>query len=470
MRALLLLPLRSGTPRLGILGLGLLLLGGAIPAAHAEGEPEAAYEALVRGDLASALALSEQGVRGGGAAAWRVRGFVLSQAGDPEAAARAYEEALRADPRDAIAHNNLGAVLLAQGRLDDAERALRAALALDASYADAHNNLGAVHEARGRLDAARAAYRLAAAVDPRHARAWNNLGALAYRRGAVERAARAFARAAEYDPGFAAPALNLALVGGADEGDDEWLARVEALASQPGAPLAAKGRARAARAAWHARRGEHEDARRLYLEALAAMPRDTALLNNLAVVEDALGLDRDALLHLQTALEIEPELLVARNNVGIVQVHRGRLDLAEGVFRDILAQDPAFHRAHDHLGVVHAARGERAAARASFERAARLAPDDPEVEYNLALLLRELGSGPAAERAAYERVLARAPDLAEAHLALGTLLADPATPPELRDPERAREHLERFLDLSLPSDDEGREQARAWLAWLAATR
>ena len=63
-------------------------------------------------------------------------------------------------------------------------------------------------------------------------------------------------------------------------------------------------------------------------------------------------------------------------------------------------------------------------------------------------------------------VLRLDPDLGEAHLALGMLLADPATPARLRDPQRARRHLRRFLELAPPGDREGRGQAEDWLRFL----
>lgn len=191
------------------------------------------------------------------------------------------------------------------------------------------------------------------------------------------------------------------------------------------------------------------------------------MLNDLGVVEDQLGQDREALAHLHEALRQEPSLAVAQNNVGIVHVHRAEWDAAAAAFEEVIALDTRFHRAHYNLGVVRAAQGRTPEARVQFEEAARLAPRDASVRYNLGLLRREEGVAPASERRAYEEALALDPDLAEAHLALGAFLADPATPAALRDPQRAVTHLQRFLDLASPSDGDGRLQARSWLRWLA---
>jgi len=177
--------------------------------------------------------------------------------------------------------------------------------------------------------------------------------------------------------------------------------------------------------------------------------------------------DREAILHLDAALATHPDLLVARNNLGIVHVHRGDAARAEEVFRDILRADPRFHRAHYNLGVVLASQGRLREALASFRRAAALAPSDADVRYDIGLLQRRLGGTVEEEARAWPEVLRLDPDQAEAHLSLGCLLADPQTRLDLRDEAAARRHLERFLDLDPAYDEEGRTRARAWLAWLA---
>ena len=276
----------------------------------------------------------------------------------------------------------------------------------------------------------------------------------------------AFSRALELDPSFAAPSLNLALVKESGATTEEQVAALEKLAAEPGATDALRARALAARAALLAEKKDYEGARKLYLQAIELAPRSAALLNNVAVVEDQLGKDRDALLHLTDALEINPSLHVARNNVGIVHVHRNELQLAESEFRQLLKEAPRFHRAHYNLGVIQAAQGQIREARRSFRFAAQLAPDDADTQYNLALLARKDGNDIAAEFRGYRRALRLDPNLTEAHLSLGTLLADPETPQRFRNPAQAKVHLSKFLELAKMSDEEGRRQAEAWLEWL----
>lgn len=456
-----------------LLASALLWAVAALPARAADPIPAramAAYRAFERGETQRAESESALAVResADSAGAWAVRGYLLSQGGDKAGAVAAYREAIRLDPRDPVTRNNLGAVLLDLGQPAEAISALEEALRLKPIYADARNNLGAAFEKAGRLPDAQRAYRTATMIDPDHAQAYNNLGAVQLKSGDVQAAAASFARAAQLDPNFGVPALNLALLASPEERDDAFFARMEAAAAKPGASKQLRARVLAMRAGREADKQEWNRARGYYMDALRLMPRDTTLLNNIAVVEDQLGMDREALLHLTEALDINPDLMVAQNNVGIVHVHRGDMDLARGVFEDIVRRDPDFHRAHYNLGVVNASEGRVRDARASFGTAARLAPQDASARYNLAILNRRTDGNVSQELRDYREVLRLDPKLTEAHLALGMLLADPATPARLRDNVEAARHLERFLALAPDSDEEGRTQARDWLAWLRA--
>ncbi len=468
-------PLRShlsaGLP-LGLLAaalaLGLLAFGARAAVADEVDELlNDALAALQQGDFDGAKARAAEATsRGPGRGqAWAVSGYVRSKAGDPAGGIEAYREAVRLAPADAVAHNNLGALLIARGEAKAGLAEVQQALALEPAYADARNNLGAALERLGRASEARQAYETVAERAPRHATALTNLGTLRWRAGDVSGAQSAWRRAQTLDPQLAEAGLNLALTAGGDA--SEALARLEQEAARPGAPVSVRVQALRAGAATHARARRWVEARGLLEAAQRLAPWDARVLNDLAVTEDQLGLDRDALSHLDAALKLEPGLNVARNNLGIVQVHAGALDAASETFEDLLLRDPRFHRAHFNLGVLHASQGRLPEARRHFEAAQRLAPRDGAVRYNLGLLRRSGGGDAAAERRDYEEALALDPSLGEAHLALGTLLADPSTPLALRDEAQAVTHLQRFLDLAAPSDGDGRLEARSWLQWIA---
>lgn len=113
---------------------------------------------------------------------------------DPEAAARAYEQALAAEPAHRGAAINLGRLRHAGGRLDAAERVYRAALAAGGDDALLHYNLGVLLEDTGRIDEAVESYERALAGDPGMADCHYNLARLYQAQGRARDALRHLAR------------------------------------------------------------------------------------------------------------------------------------------------------------------------------------------------------------------------------------------------------------------------------------
>src|SRR5262249_13923066 len=75
-----------------------------------------------------------------------------------------HRKAIDLDPKDAVAHSNLGNALAAKGRLDEAIAAYHKAIAIDPKDAHAHGALGQALLQQGRFaearDATRRAFRL----------------------------------------------------------------------------------------------------------------------------------------------------------------------------------------------------------------------------------------------------------------------------------------------------------------------
>lgn len=106
-------------------------------------------------------------------------------------------DALRANPRSAPLHNELGSLLLRKGFPKDAEREFQRAVAADRELYAAWYNLGLIREARGEWSGAANAYHRTLALKPGHPAALFHLGLLLEKRGrhdaAIEHYARAFA-------------------------------------------------------------------------------------------------------------------------------------------------------------------------------------------------------------------------------------------------------------------------------------
>lgn len=106
-----------------------------------------------------------------------------SKLGNHDAAIRAVDEALRADPESPVFLETKGHALRAAGRLAQAEGAYRAAVRSEPKAVTAWNDLGVVLARQDRLGDASAAFRRAVGVRSDYATGWFNLGIAEGRRG-----------------------------------------------------------------------------------------------------------------------------------------------------------------------------------------------------------------------------------------------------------------------------------------------
>jgi tetratricopeptide (TPR) repeat protein len=142
------------------------------------------------------------------------RGDELARKGDTAAALEAYGEALRLDPRSAVAHNNRGLVRHRRGEADDAVADFDAAVRLDPNLAVAYLNRGAARQRKGELKQALADYAEAIRLEPTSAVAHNNRGLAHHEAGDHGRALADFDRALALDPKFAVAFNNRGLAHG----------------------------------------------------------------------------------------------------------------------------------------------------------------------------------------------------------------------------------------------------------------
>jgi tetratricopeptide (TPR) repeat protein len=77
-----------------------------------------------------------------------------------------YTEALKANPNDGTAHNNLGNAYFRLQRIVEATEHYREAVRINGNDAEAHQNLGAALAAQGDIDGAIAQYERALALRP----------------------------------------------------------------------------------------------------------------------------------------------------------------------------------------------------------------------------------------------------------------------------------------------------------------
>ncbi len=120
--------------------------------------------------------------------------------GDLDEAARLIGRAVALKPDVAVAHSNLGKVLVAQGKPADAAVAFRKAVALDPALFEAHAALARALHADGKIEEAVAAYRAALALRPNDVEALVNLGVTLNMLGRLDETIAILKRAIELRP------------------------------------------------------------------------------------------------------------------------------------------------------------------------------------------------------------------------------------------------------------------------------
>ncbi len=263
------------------------------------------------------------------AGAWLAEAVRQHGAGELEAAAASYRQALALRPDIPAALNNLGMALRGLGRLDEAMACYRRALALAPDFPEAHNNLGLLHRDRGALDEAAASHRLAVAAAPRFAQAHNNLGVALREQGLLEEARAACAQAIALKP-------------------DYWEAH-----SNLGNVLQDQSRLEAAVSS--------------YGKALRLAPDAADLHSNMGGALTALGRPEDAIASYRRALALRPGFPEARNSLGTALRDAGRPEEALACFRQAVALRPDYPMAHANLAMALLARGDFAAGWQEYE-------------------------------------------------------------------------------------------------------
>jgi len=202
----------------------------------------------------------------------------------PEAEAQD-EEALRLNPDDPIAHNNLGNILLHRpGRLTDAAAQFRAAVRSDPKSAAYCNNLAAaLVRVPGAASEAEAEFKRALRLDPDFVAAHNGLGSLlAGAPGRTEEAIAEFQAALKINPNYAQAHNGLANV-------------------------------------WSQMPGKADAAEAEYRAALLIDPDYAEARNNLALLYVQSGRVAEAIRELERVLQINPNLAGARHNLEILR-------------------------------------------------------------------------------------------------------------------------------------------------------
>ncbi|MCM2312820.1 MAG: tetratricopeptide repeat protein [Steroidobacteraceae bacterium] len=145
------------------------------------------------------------------------------------------------------------------------------------------------------------------------------------------------------------------------------------------------------------RTGNYAGAVRLYQRGLELEPRNVEILNAMGFALFQQGKSQEAMVELETALEIDPKHWKAHNNLALAAIDLGELELAEAHYRESLAVEPQ-PAIYNDLGVVLERLGMPEDAAAAYRKALELDPRSSAAHTNLGTSLARGGAYAEAER------------------------------------------------------------------------
>jgi TonB family protein len=148
--------------------------------------------------------------------------------GNYKMAAKAFTQAVEADPEDAEAYFFMGNTYRRQGSYKQAVNAYRNAIKAAPSFARAYNNMGDAYDDQAMYAQAIAAYRKAISLKPDFVEAYCNMGSVYEEQGDYSQAISLFEKALSIDPNYAYAKYGLFAV------------RLRSSASQATAPVRAE--------------------------------------------------------------------------------------------------------------------------------------------------------------------------------------------------------------------------------------
>ena len=354
------------------------------------------------------------------APAWFLKGRMASQAGDPEAALAAYEEAAAHDPTFFKARYNAALVALDMDKTGLAEQRFQRLVVDFPDRPEPLFNLGRLAHRKEDNDAAADYYRKAIALrQGAYPEAQLNLAASLRAAGKLEEALATLDALLVAEPTMSAAELNRGLV----------LARMK----RPDEARAALQKAIAMKAdyasAWYnlgkleSDLGRHEESIAGYRKALEIDPKMDKAAVNLGVELADLERWDEAIAAYRQAIALAPDNVGAHFNLGIALRSSGHLEEAAASYQRVIELDEEHIAARRNLAVIYSKLGQQELAIRTYQQALEIDPSHVPIRYGLANSLRKAGRLDDA-RAEYQRVRRLDPRHRGAAAALAGMLVD----------------------------------------------
>lgn len=289
-----------------------------------------------------------------------------------------YLKMLEAMPENSDVWNLLGLVAQSKGNAGRAADCFLSAIRYAPTpFAPHFFNLGLTYRMLGKKREALEALRRAADLQPDLKEAWNFLGLTQEETGDHQEAVRSFCRALDIDGNYNEARANLCfytndketLLQLADEQESDFQANLLAAESC----------------------GELTEREHYLRRATAANPYHTSGLLALAEVRRAAGDEAEALQLYHKVLNLDENATEALLGAADIYLARGDLERAELYYKKSFDITRDIAGAHLNYGTLLYRSGRKSEALEEYRAAAVLEPERPEISYNLALVLKDLG-------------------------------------------------------------------------------
>ena len=252
------------------------------------------------------------------------------------------------DPAIALA---LGEAYSRAGRKTDALKYYEGLRDAEAKNSTFWFNLGVLRAQNQDAQGAEQAYRRALEINPNDLDALNNLGLMLFRKGDFAESTTLFDKLSGLNPGSIATKLNL------------------------GAAAAKSGDLKKAIGAWK--------------EVVRADPKQVSVRMDLANALWDQGDVENAKYHYLQVLAVEKDNAEALNGIGLCHLKAGKLVQAEAAFRSAIEADSKLIGAYNNLAVTLQRMNQVSEAVKVLEKAVKIAPNDDELQRNLARMRGE---------------------------------------------------------------------------------
>ena len=320
------------------------------------------------------------------ALAYNDLGYVYDKLNFVDDALKAVEKAMEIDPNCALAYNNLGSFYFGSGKYNKAIQLFEKAIKLDSECYLAYINLGLVHNKLGNYPEAVVAYKRAIELSPNNALVFNDLGFALDGVGRSKEATEAYKKAIEIDPNCFEAYNNLGLICNHSKNYNEAIQLFsKVIEIKPDNAIAICNLGSAYKGL-----GNHAKAIECYKDAIKIDPNYAGAYYNLGAIKHDLGYSEEAIEAYKKSLDLEPDNKPTWMLLGLGYRELRRYKDAISSFEQIIRLDPNDMEAYFWIGDAYDALKETTKAMAAYQKAITINPDYAEAYYRLGIIYSDL--------------------------------------------------------------------------------